>query len=208
MTVIEAKKILLAAKLNPLEQTALQFLMLELESYIENFPNEIWRDIVDYENKYQVSNFARVKSFCKGKVKLLKLDVDNKGYLRVGLYKNGKQKMCLVHILVAKAFIPNPDNKPCVNHIDGNKQNNSIENLEWVTSSENIVHAYELGLIKVKFGCEHHIAKLTAEQVREIRRDCIPRNSEFSFRAFAKKFNVSDEVISNVYYRRTYKDVE
>ena len=63
-----------------------------------------------------------------------------KGYLRVYLYKNGKRKHHKIHRLVAKAFIPNPNNKPQVNHIDGNKQNNSITNLEWVTDEENKLH--------------------------------------------------------------------
>ena len=210
MTVNEAKKILLALKLNPLEQTALQFLLLEIDSYSASLPNEIWRDIVDddvdYEGKYQVSNFARVRSFHRDKVKIIKPDIIHTGYLRVLLYKNGKTKSYYVHVLVAKAFIPNPENKTQVNHIDGNKFNNNVENLEWVTPSENIVHAFEKGLSKS--GCKHGRAKFTAEQVREIRRDCVPGDPELGFRAFAEKFNVTHRIIRDAYYHISYKDVE
>ncbi len=206
MTVDEAKKILLAANLSPLERNALYILLSKVDC--EDLPGEIWRDVVGYEGKYQVSNFGRVKSFCRGRVNLMKLDVDNRGYLRVGLYKDGKQRNQLIHILVATAFIPNPENKPEVNHENGVKIDNRVENLAWVTSSENKQHAWKMGLIKAKRGCEHGRAKLTAEQVREIRRDCIPRNPQFSFQAFAKKFNVSAEVIKKAHYRRSYKDVE
>lgn len=210
MTVNEAKEILLAANLSPLEQNALKFLLLELDSYCESLPGEVWRDIVDkevdYEGQYQVSNFFRVRSFRRSKVKIIKPDIVHTGYLRVLLYKDGKTKSYYVHVLVARAFVPNPDDKPFVNHIDGNKFNNYPENLEWVTPSENIAHAFELGLRKS--GCEHFRAKLTAEQVREIRRDCIPGDPEFGFKPFSRKFNVTPRVIELVYKGVSYKDVD
>ncbi|MBQ6004894.1 MAG: NUMOD4 motif-containing HNH endonuclease [Selenomonadaceae bacterium] len=210
MTVDEAKKILLAATLSPLEQTALRFLILELDSSIKDLPGEEWRNITDdnvnYGGKYQVSNFTRIRSLYRGKVRIIKPDIIHTGYLRVTLYKDGKTKSYYVHVLVAKAFIPNPENKPCVNHRDGNKQNNAIDNLEWVTQSENARHAYETGLRKS--GCEHGRAKLTAEQVREIRRDCIPGDLEKGLKAFARKFNVTPRVIRFVFDGESYKDVE
>lgn len=121
--------------------------------------NEIWKDIPDYEGIYQVSNLARIKSLSRlvknGKKKtkltkdlILKQTNNTSGYKHVTLCKNTINKNGIVHILVAKAFIPNPDNKPEVNHKDGVKTNNNIENLEWVTSSENRIHAYETGLSK------------------------------------------------------------
>lgn len=113
---------------------------------------EIWKDIDGYIGRYQISNLGRVKSilrFSKGiKVKILKYKIDKYGYLRVTLSKDNQQKIFFVHRLVAKAFIPNPENKPQVNHIDGNKQNNKVNNLEWVTNQENVIHAHITGLIQ------------------------------------------------------------
>lgn len=110
---------------------------------------ENWRDIIDYENLYQGSNFGRVRSvdrwvksksgsvrLCKGRI--LKPSTDKNGYLKVDLWKNNKQKIHLVHRLVAEAFLPNPDNLQEVNHKDENKQNNNVENLEWCDRTYNV----------------------------------------------------------------------
>lgn len=94
---------------------------------------EIWKDIDGFDGRYQVSTWGRVRSL-KG---ILKPYENAKGYLKIGLTKNGKCHKKRVNRLVAIAFIPNPDNKPQVDHIDGNKQNNSITNLRWVTNNEN-----------------------------------------------------------------------
>ena len=211
MTVNEAKKILLAAELSPTVREALKVLSPDLN--FENLPGEEWRDVVDEDNEhkgaYQISNCGRARSFKQGKVKLLKIQIDrDSGYLYICFYSNGKRDFAntLIHIIVAKAFIPNPENKPQVNHKDGNKKNNCAWNLEWVTPSENIKHAYELGL--AKSGCAHCSAVLSPEQVREIRCNCILGDLEHGIKSFARKFNVSDSVISNAYHRRTYKDVE
>ena len=117
---------------------------------------EIWRDIVGYEGLYQVSNLGRVRSLehyvstkggaaRKSPSKILSNCFDGK-YLHVILHKNGRNKVCLIHRLVATAFIPKPENKQQVNHIDGNKLNNFISNLEWCNGSENLKHAYKTGL--------------------------------------------------------------
>lgn len=90
------------------------------------------------------------------------------GYLVVELWKENKKTVYTVHRFVAKAFIPNPDNLPCVNHKDGNKANNKVENLEWVTYSQNTIHAFELGLMKAKQGEDVHNSVLTEEQVHKI----------------------------------------
>lgn len=120
---------------------------------------EVWKDIEGYDGLYQVSNHARVRSIDRcikcsdGKTRRLKgmllspgPNSWNRHYLTVNLSKCGKIKPHMVHRLVADAFIPNPDNKPEVNHIDGNKKNNEVSNLEWVTHQENMKHASESGL--------------------------------------------------------------
>ena len=121
--------------------------------------NELWKKIEGYEKRYQVSSFGRVKSVgrysrngVKGRrwrePKAMLTSSNGIGYIKVGLTKNTKQLNMYVHRLVALAFIPNPRNKPEVNHIDGNKNNNRVTNLEWLTSRENTAHADKIGLLK------------------------------------------------------------
>lgn len=104
---------------------------------------EQWRDAPGYEGLYLVSDLGRVKTCATGRIKA---QVFAGKYLQACLSKNGKAINKSVHRLVALAFIPNPDGKPEVNHIDGNKANNTASNLEWVTSSGNKLHAYATGL--------------------------------------------------------------
>lgn len=125
------------------------------EDFLEG---EVWEDIEGYEGGYKVSNKGRVRSLdrridsgnksqkCVGKIFVGK--VNKFGYLTVTISVNSKKKNLSVHRLVAQSFIPNPKNKPQVNHIDGNKLNNNVENLEWCTAQENIRHAWENGLMK------------------------------------------------------------
>ena len=101
---------------------------------------EIWKSIKGYEGLYEISSLGRVKSLNyrgTGKEKLLKNIEDYKGYLTVTLTKNGKQKQFKVHRLVAEAFIPNPEGKPCIDHINTIRNDNRIENIRWVTYEEN-----------------------------------------------------------------------
>lgn len=103
-------------------------------------PKQIWKDIEGYEGLYQVSNTGKVRSLnyrCTGKSKTLKQDTTKFGYNLIVLYKNHKRKVYLVHRLVAQAFIPNPNNLPEVNHIDENKANNQVSNLEWCDRTYN-----------------------------------------------------------------------
>lgn len=103
---------------------------------------EIWKPIKGYEGLYEVSNLGSVKSLARkttsGKHRVC--HQTKCGYISVGLWKNGAKKQFLVHRLVADAFIPNPNNKPQVNHIDENKSNNRVDNLEWCTNLENHRH--------------------------------------------------------------------
>jgi len=124
---------------------------------------EIYKYITGYEGLYKITSKGNVITLGNGKstnknnciVKSLKLKRTTNGYLSVKLFKDGIAKHHLVHRLVAKEFLINKDDKPQVNHIDGNKHNNEIQNLEWVTSSENLKHAFKIGLAKSKKGAEH-----------------------------------------------------
>ena len=112
---------------------------------------EIWRSIKDYPG-YEVSNLGRVRSFNFNRVRIKTLITHKPtGYIAVYLYKHNKIKNAKVHRLVAQAFIPNPENKPQVNHIDGDKTNNKADNLEWCTPSENQRHANRTGLRDYKY---------------------------------------------------------
>lgn len=116
---------------------------------------EIWKEFI--ENRYWISNKGSIKS----KRKILKQPLSNKGYPTITLDRKRYQ----THRLVAKLFIDNPENKPQVNHKDGDKTNNNVNNLEWVTNSENQKHAYQLGLQKKKIGKSY---KLNDRQINSI----------------------------------------
>lgn len=115
---------------------------------------EEWRDIKGYEGLYQVSNFGRVKSFPRHGTRskeeyIMAGGKDYRGYPTVVLRKNNKGKTTKVHRLVAETFIPNPNNLPQVNHKSGLKNENYVSNLEWISASENMKHAYKTGLKKI-----------------------------------------------------------
>ena len=173
---------------------------------LENLPNEEWRPVVGYEGLYEVSNYGRVKTLFKGVNKIRKpVFTNNPRYFGVNLYKENVSRLIRIHVLVARAFIPNPANKPVVNHKDANRRNNQVSNLEWVTQLENKKHAYDKGLYKI--GCEHWNSKFTEEQIRYIRENCIPGDLEFGISALARKFGVCIGAISRMYHGETYKNV-
>ncbi len=138
--------------------------------FIMNNQEEVWLPIFGYDGLYEISSFGQVKSFYikqSGRngflgnepYKIISQRERGKGYLGVLLSKNFAGKTYSVHRLVAEAFIPNPENKPMVNHKNGIKTDNSVTNLEWMTNSENIQHAFNNKLIKSNYGSDHHGAR-------------------------------------------------
>ena len=131
--------------------------------------------------------------------RILKLQPNGKGYLRFSIRENGKLKFLFVHRLVAKMYVPNPYNKPQVNHIDGDKKNNRADNLEWVTNYENRRHAVTNGLHLSGEKCPW--SKLTKEDANYIRaHPNVPRVE------MAKKFNISRGAVYSIVHGRIWKD--
>ena len=173
--------------------------------------DEEWKDIEGYEGFYQVSNLGNIKSVnrvikrstssMKIKSKHMSQYIGNSGYPMINLCINGKCKRHLVHRIVATAFLPNPLNKAYVNHIDGDKQNSNLENLEWSTPTENSIHAHEHGLANVGRGENQHSSKLNEEKVKYI------RESSKTVRELSSMFNVSKQAIRDVKMKRSWKHV-
>jgi len=137
--------------------------------------------------------------------KLLSHHISNKGYKLVSMHLNGKSVRFNLHRLIAEHYIPNPDNKPQVNHIDGNKLNNHYTNLEWVTNQENRNHAIENSLHKVGVDCYNH--KFTEDDIRYIRNNFVLGDSEFGCCGLAKKFNTNPSRIHKIVNYKTWKHI-
>ncbi|MBQ7705993.1 MAG: HNH endonuclease [Selenomonadaceae bacterium] len=173
---------------------------------LEDLPNENWYNVDEFEGGYQISTYGRLKSLKRKKPKILKPGISSGGYLHFDLWKDSKYQMCTVHTLVAKAFIPNPENKPEVDHIYGIRLDNYVENLRWVTQLENDQYALELGI--KKSGEDVKNAKLTNKQATYIRKVYKADDEKFGVKALAEKFNVSVTTIRNVIKRKTYKNAD
>jgi len=170
---------------------------------------EEWRNVPDFEG-YQVSSLGRVRGIDRlcgnrpgvTKGKILKPFRNKRGYLEVNLYNNSKSTAKIIHRLVAKAFISNDFNKPQVNHIDGNKLNNEVSNLEWMSNSENQLHAYSLGLQPSRAGENNVKAKITDKSVTELK---VLYNSGKTIVDISNIMNINVSIIRNIIYGRTWK---
>lgn len=183
---------------------------------------EVWKDIIGYEGLYQVSNFGNVKSLDRivnksngvsylRKGKICTQSKSNLGYMTVGFTVNNKKVNKYVHRLVAEAFITNMNNYPQVNHIDCNKTNNRMYNLEWCTNSQNHIHASKNGLNKLHLhrvaysGEENGRSLLTKEQVLEIKQKYIPY--KYSAKKLSKEYNVSESCITHILNNTSWKEI-
>lgn len=148
---------------------------------------------------YEVSDTGLIRNAKTGR--LLKQHIGNDGYLRTQV--DGKTR--LVHRLIACAFVPANPGKDFVNHIDGNKQNNCVSNLEWVTQSENMKHAYKIGLKKPLARTENGHAKLSEEEVAFIRENYVAGDRKNGAKALGMKFGVAHQTIAAVYHGQNWK---
>lgn len=159
---------------------------------------EIWKPCAGFEWNYEISNMGRLRTLGKTKnysfPRMLHPAINGDGYLGTNIVRaDGKKTSVQIHRLVAATFIENPENKPIVNHIDGDKTNNAASNLEWCTIRENNLHAYRIGLCPK--GEEKANHKLTREAVEFIRQHYKPHSREFGSRALGRKFGVSNVTI-------------
>lgn len=170
---------------------------------------EVWKDIEGFEGIYQISNIGRVKSLQRIryntlseniKERILKPVLNTEGYHQVALYKDGKNQHPKVHRLVAIAFLSNISLKQYINHIDGNKENNCVNNIEWCTAAENNFHTHRV--LNKCCGSTHHFSKLSELDVNKIKLLFVEGNTIASI---AKLFNVSQTSISNIKNKKAYR---
>lgn len=186
---------------------------------------EIFKDIPGYEGFYQVSDKGSVKALERTykqfngltgnynyrvyPEKLMFIEEDKDGYLKTRLSKDGSQKKFFIHRLVALTFIPNNQDKPEVNHIDGNKKNNTLANLEWVTTSENQRHAIANKLYETAKGESSGTSKLKESEVREIHK--LWSTGEVTQEYLSKKFGIAGSAISRIVngvrWRHIYNEI-
>ena len=180
---------------------------------MERVYQEEWRKVEGFE-AYEVSNYGNVRSIerkvlcSSGEVRhrkaVLLKPTSVLGYAIVTIYSNRKPNYRKIHRLVATAFLGNPEKLPVVNHINGNKLDNTVSNLEWCTPSHNSLHAVATGLTNSAKGEAHGRAKLTEIQVHEIRNLC---NNGAVQAQIAKKFGVKPMIISNIVNRKRWRHI-
>lgn len=163
---------------------------------------EIWKDVIGYEKYFMVSNFGEIWS--KRTEIILIPTIIKSGYCTIATRFNGRSGECKtirIHRMVAEAFIPNPENKPLVNHIDGNKRNNNYKNLEWCTASENTIHALKTGLLKIRYG-KSAGGYFTFEEAEEIRK--FREKTGLSHKKIAEIYETTRSVITNILLNKNY----
>lgn len=176
--------------------------------------NEIWKDVEEFENYYKISNYGRLISkerlarktngFFKIYSKIKTPQDNGKGYMQFYVQINKKRHIQYVHRLVAKYFIDNQFNLPEVNHIDGNKSNNNINNLEWVSGQQNKDHAVKNNLTQQ--GEKHFNSKLTKEKIIAIRKLHLLKPN-LNQAALSRKLNVSGATIHNIINSKRWKHI-
>lgn len=180
--------------------------LIQLELPLEN--TERWKDIPGYEGFYQVSDTGRVRRVIAYKQHpaygLLRLCYDESGYQQLHLYFTGKRRRMSVHCLVMRAFV-GEQGKQDINHINGIKDDNRLENLEYCTHSENIRHAYRVLGGKIHRGEEHAASRLKEHEVREIRKLLADGAAQADL---ARRFNVDKNTIYAIAHRITWKHVK
>jgi len=177
---------------------------------------EIWKDVPNFEGTYQVSNLGRVKSlFRKVKVKnftrtiyefIMNANLGKRGYYEIRTCKNSVTKHMYVHRMVALAFIPNPNNELYINHKDGVKTNNNVNNLEWVDHRTNMIHAHKTGLVKMKKGEDHGKSILKNADIPKIRE--LYNTGKLKQTEIAEMYNCSSGAISGIISGRCWSHIQ
>jgi len=176
---------------------------------IEDLEGELWKDVKGFENIYVVSNYSRIKSLIRKtktwqihKEIIVSTNSKARGYVKFPAHKDGKRYNLLFHRIIAEAWIPNPNNFPDVNHINAIRDDNRIENLEWVTHSMNIRHAYKMGNKNQK-GEKNNSAKINQNIANNIRiyHEQFPHLSQ---KEIGKVFGLSREHIKDIVNYKTW----
>lgn len=167
---------------------------------------EEWRDIKGYEGIYKVSNLGGVKKNVNQEWFVRKSSILKSGYAAIQLRKGKEKQMFRVHRLVALAFIPNPENKSDVNHIDGDKLNNCLENLEWATRLENMKHASEKRLMP--HGVKNTSTKLNDQKIREIRSLRKTNPKQYTYKKLSEIYKVNTSSIGFILTNKIWQHVQ
>jgi hypothetical protein len=162
---------------------------------------EHWRDVPNYEGVYRISNLGRVKSLWFGREKILKPKEIGGGYVQVGLRKEGVRKFFLIHRIVMLAFVGESDLQ--VNHKNGIKTDNCLENLEYCTASENTIHAFKNGLKKGLKGEKHGNSKLTEIEARKIKYE----HQDMTQQEIANIYGIARSLVSIIRSRKAWQHI-